>query len=111
MAWRFLLVAEIFGADGARRHEAVGAGLVQFDEQAGAGDAGDAAVEGGADAVGEEMRDQPVVGFALGQHGAPLGGGDLRRDLGKLLAVGGLGQAAGPSLSARIRPRCTMRSA
>ncbi len=46
---------------------------LQFHEQAGAVHAGDAAVEGRADAVGEEMRDQPVVGLAFGQHGAPLG--------------------------------------
>ena len=78
-----LVVAEIFVADGARRHEAVGAGLVQLHEQAGAGDAGDAALESGADAVGEEMRDQPVIGLALGHHGAALGGGNLRADLGQ----------------------------
>ena len=94
MAWPALVMAEIFVADGARRHEAVGAGLVQLHEQAGAGDAGDAAVEGGADAVGEKMRDQPVVGFALGQHGAALGRGNLRGDFGQRLGVGGLGQAA-----------------
>ena len=75
-AWRRLVVAEIFVADGARRDEAVGAGLVELDEQAGARDAGDAAFEGRADAVGEEMRDQPVDGLALGLHGAALGGRD-----------------------------------
>ena len=88
-----LVVAEIFVADGARRHEAVGAGLVQFHEQAGAVHAGDAAVEGGADAVGEKMRDQPVVGFAFRQHGAALGRGNLRGDFGQRLDVGCLGQA------------------
>ena len=83
-----------------------------FDEQAGAGDAGNAAVEGRADAVGEEMRDQPVGGLALGLHGAPLGGGDLRGDFGQLRSVGMLSaRPSAPSLSARIRPRCTIRSA
>src|ERR1700724_3275397 len=53
---------KIFAADKARRDEAVGAGVVELDEQAGAGDAGNMTVEGGADAIGEEMRDQPVGG-------------------------------------------------
>ena len=78
--------------------------LVELDEQAGAGDAGDAALEGGADAVGEEMRDQPVVGLALGHHGAALGGGNLRRDLGQLLAVGALGQRAVAELERADQP-------
>ncbi len=99
-----LVVVEIFVADGARRHEAVGAGLVQLHEQAGAGDAGDAAVEGGADAVGEEMRDQPVVGLALGHHGAPLGGGNFRGNLGKPLVIGGLGQGAVAELERADQP-------
>ena len=98
MEWLLLVVVEVFVADGARRHEAVGAGLVQLHEQAGAGDAGDAAVEGGADAVGEEMGDQPVVGLALGQHGAALGGGNLRGDLAEHLAVGVVRQAVGAEL-------------
>ncbi len=99
-----LVVAEIFVADGARRHEAVGAGVVELHEQAGAGDAGDAALEGGADAVGEEMRDQPVVGLALGHHGAALGGGDLRGDLGQLLAVGRSRAAAVAELERADQP-------
>src|SRR5688500_14781058 len=40
-----LVIAEIFVADGARRHKAVGTGVVKLDEEAGAGDAGDAAFE------------------------------------------------------------------
>ncbi len=56
-------------------------------------DAGDAAFETGADAVGEEMRDQPVFGLALGQHGAPLGGGNLGADLGQHRHVERVGQA------------------
>src|SRR5215470_7659085 len=76
-----LVVAKIIGADGARRDEAVGAGVVELDEQAGAGGARDVALEGRADAVGEEMREQAVEGLALGFHGAALGGRDLRADL------------------------------
>src|SRR5215213_7913029 len=55
-----LVEAKEFIADGARRNEAVGAGLVQLDEESRAGDAADAAFELRPDAVGEEMRDQPV---------------------------------------------------
>ena len=40
-----LVEAEIFIADKARRNQTVGAGFVEFDEQAGAGDAGNMAVE------------------------------------------------------------------
>ena len=96
----------------ARRHEAVGAGIVELDEQAGAGDAGNAALEGRADAVGEEMRDQPVDGLALGRHGAALGRGDLRGDFGQRCHVGVVAaDRPSPSLSARISARCTIRSA
>src|SRR5437016_13714489 len=77
-----LVVPEIFAADRARRNESVGAGLVKLNEQTGAGDAGNAAVEGGADAVGEVMRQQPVEGLAFRLHGAPFG----RRDSGRNLA-------------------------
>src|SRR6202451_3408369 len=63
---------KIFVADEARRDESVGAGVVELDEQAGAGDAGNMAVEGRADPIGEKMRDQPVSGLALGLHGAAL---------------------------------------
>jgi hypothetical protein len=52
-----LVVVEIVGAQRAHRHEPVGAGLVELDEQPGAGDAGDAPVEGRADAVGQPMGD------------------------------------------------------
>src|SRR5262245_27684731 len=63
-----LLIAEIFVADRARRDETVGAGIVELDEQAGAGDAGNVALERGADPVGEEMREQAVEGLALRLH-------------------------------------------
>ena len=76
-----LVVAEIIGADGARRNEAVGAGIVELDEQAGAGGARDVALEGRADAVGEEMGEQAVEGLAFGFHGAALGRRDLCADL------------------------------
>ncbi len=97
-------MAEIFVADGARRHEAVGAGFVQFHEQAGAVHAGDAAVESGADAVGQKMRDQPIVGFAFGQHGAPLGRRNLRGDFRQRLVVHRLGQAIAAKLERADQP-------
>src|SRR5262249_24084876 len=46
-----LLVTEELGANGARRHEAVGAGLVELHEQPGAGDAGHMAAERSADPI------------------------------------------------------------
>src|SRR5262245_63264678 len=48
-----LVVAEIIGDYGAREDEAVGAGVVELDEQAGAGGARDVALEGRAYAIGE----------------------------------------------------------
>ena len=66
------VVTEIFFADVTRRDQTVGAGLVEFDEQAGAGHSGDVAIEGRADAIDQKMRDQPVGGLALGLHGAAL---------------------------------------
>src|SRR6516165_4279299 len=89
-----LVVAEIIGADGARRDEAVGAGVVELDEQAGAGGARDVALEGRADAVGEEMGEQAVEGLAFGFHGAALGSRDLRADLAERGDVLLLRQAA-----------------
>src|SRR6202022_40211 len=77
----YLVVIEILSPQRADRDQAVSAGIAEFDEQSGAGDAGDAALKGCADAVGEKMRDQPVGGFALGLHGAALGDGNLGRDL------------------------------
>src|SRR5690349_14069938 len=49
-----LIETEIFVADGASGDESVGAGIAQAHEQPGAMDAGDAALEGGAEPVGEE---------------------------------------------------------
>ena len=68
------------------------------------------AAEGGADAVGEEMGDQPVDGFALGRHGAALGGGDAGRDLGERFRRR-VGQPAVAEPRARISARWTIRSA
>ena len=75
-----LVIVEIFCAERADRNQAVGAGIAELDEQSGTGDAGNPALKGGANPVGEEMRDQPVGGFTLGFHRAPFGNGDLRRD-------------------------------
>ena len=81
------LVAEKLVADRARRNEAVRACAVELDEQAGSRHPRNPALKRGADPVGEVVRDQPVVGLALGLHGAPLGGGNLRRDLAQRAAV------------------------
>ena len=98
-AWRASLIAVIVVAEGARRDEAVGAGLVELHEQAGARDAADAALEDRADAVGEEMRDQPVDRLALGLHGAPLGGRDARRDFVQRRHVMAFGSPSEPNES------------
>src|SRR5215468_561323 len=66
------VVAEILAADRARRNETVRAGVIESDEQSGADGARDVSFERGADAVGKEMRDQPIDGFPLGRHGAAL---------------------------------------
>ena len=68
-------------------------------------------VEGRADAVGKVMGDEPVDGLAFRRHGAALGGRDARPDLGKLGQWRRAGIPSGPSLSARISARCTIRSA
>src|SRR5215813_10822395 len=55
-----LVIIEIFRTQRTDRHQPVGAGIVELDEQAGAGDAGNPALEGGADAIGKVMRDQAI---------------------------------------------------
>src|SRR5262249_36395978 len=90
-----LVVAEIFAADGARRNETVGAGVVELDEQAGASDARNVSLEAGAAAVGEKMGEQAVEGFALGLHGTAFGRRDLRADLAQRCDVLLLRQRAG----------------
>src|SRR4029079_8193865 len=70
------VMIEIFVADGGGRDEAVGAGLGQPHEEPGAGEAGDAGGEAGADAIGKKSGDQPVGSLAFRRHGAPLGSGD-----------------------------------
>src|SRR5262249_59768760 len=89
-----LVIAEIIGADGARGDESVRAGIVELDEQAGAGGARDVALEGCADAVREEMGEQAIEGLALGFHGAALGGRDLCADLAERSGVLLLQQSA-----------------
>ena len=49
--------------------------------------------ENGADAVGEPAGDQPVDGFTLGLHGAPLGGRDILGNAWQRL-LDAVGQAA-----------------
>src|SRR2546429_8621557 len=72
-----LVVIEILRSERAYRYETVSAGVRQFDEQSGAGNAGDAALKTGSDAVGEKMRDQTIGGLALRLHGAALGARNL----------------------------------
>src|SRR5262245_55217137 len=55
-------------------------------------------VEGGADAVGEEVCEQAVEGLALRLNGAALGGGDLCADLAQRRNVLMSRQAAGAEL-------------
>src|SRR5262245_43712573 len=52
-------------------------------------------LEGGADPVGEEMREQAVEGLAFRLHGAALGGRDLRADLAQRRHILMSRQAAG----------------
>ncbi len=67
----------------AHRHEAVGAGLVEGDEQAEAGDAVDRAWEHGADPLLQEGGGESVERVALGRDGAPLRAADMLADLGE----------------------------
>ena len=83
-----LVIVEILAADSADGDQAVGAGVGEFDEQAGAGNAGNPALKDIADAIGEEMRDQAIGGFTLGLHGASLGHPYLRRDLARVINGG-----------------------
>jgi len=91
-----LVKAKIFVADGARRNETVRAGFVEFDKQSGARHPGNVPVENRADAVGQEMRDQPIGGFALGLHGPAFGGRNVCRDLGEAARIRSIRQAVGP---------------
>ena len=59
----------------------------------GLGDAGDLALECGADPVGQEMGDQAVVCLPLRRHGAALGRRDAGADLDQL-GAGGVGRQA-----------------
>src|SRR5262249_44010658 len=61
---RFVVV-EVLASKRADRDQPVGAGIVEFDEEPGAGDAGNPASKGGADTVSEKMGDQPVGCLAL----------------------------------------------
>ena len=89
-----LVIVEVFGPERADRDQSIGAGVGEFDEKPRAGDAGNAALKGCPDTVGEEMRNQAVSGFAFRLHGAALGDGDLRCDLAQALHSFGLRQRA-----------------
>ena len=58
------------------------------------GHPGNAALEGGADPIGEEVREQAVEGLALRLHGAPLGDRDGGGDLAQRLRIHALGERA-----------------
>src|SRR3990167_5559056 len=65
-----LVVAEEFLAQRADGNQTVGAGAVEGGKQAKAGDAGDAAGEGGAHMLGHEGHDIAIHGAALGGNRA-----------------------------------------
>src|SRR6516225_3694284 len=90
--------AKVLLADAARRNKTVGAGFVELDEQSGARHPGNMPVENRPDAIGQEVSDQPIGGFALGLHGAAFGGGNVGRDFGKAARVGGIGQTVSAKL-------------
>ena len=95
------VVAVIVRPDRRGRHEAVGAGLGELDEQPGPGDAGDPALEGRADPVGEVMGDEPVDRLALRRHRPALGDRDARPDLRELVEAGVRRQSVGSELQRR----------
>ena len=68
----FVVIAEIFVADGARGNETIRAGLFVKLRETGAGDAGNTAIKTRADPIGEKMRNEPVASLALSEHGATL---------------------------------------
>src|SRR5439155_5596350 len=72
--------------------KAVGAGIVQFDEKSRAGNAGDVAAELCADLIGQKVGQQPVEGFALRFHGAPLCRRDGGSDFPECADISVLGQ-------------------
>src|SRR5262245_5801862 len=98
-----LVMIEILMADGGGRDEAVGAGLVQPHEEAGAGEPGDAGGKAGADAIGKISGDQPVGSFTFRRHGAPLGSGNRLGDLFEQRYFG-VGQAVIAELEGADQP-------
>ena len=101
----------IVAADGGGGDEAVRAVPVQLDEQAGAGDAGNAAGKGRADlrwrdgwrSAGRRFRARPPWRGARPGRSA--------RRSASSSAISSSARPPAPSFSARIRPRCTIRSA
>ena len=75
------VIVEIFAAQRANWNQPIGAGIVQFDEQAGTGDPGNPALKGRADPIGEMVGYQPIGGLPFGLHGPPFAHRNLRRDL------------------------------
>ena len=89
-----LVVIVVLGAERADRDQPVGAGIRKLHKQAGAGDAGNPPLKRRADAVGEEMRDQPIGRLAFRFHGAAFGHRNLRRDFAERLQRLGFRQRA-----------------
>ena len=106
-----LVIAEIFVANGSRRHKAVGAGAAELHEQPGAGDAGNASVEARADTIGEEMSDQAISWSRARPAMARRSVAEIWALISASASVGASGSPPSPSFSARISPRCTIRSA
>ena len=81
------VVGEVFPAQGADRNQPLGAGFLEGDEQAEAGDADDAGGEFGADAFGQPGGEVALLRVALGELGATLGVRDLLADGGEVGAA------------------------
>ena len=81
---RFIMLISV-PRQGADRHEAVGAGLVEADEETEPRHATDTGREYAADLIREEGRCEPIQSVPLGGRGATLGRGYLLADFGETL--------------------------
>jgi hypothetical protein len=86
-------------------------GFRRAHEEAEARDAGDAAFERGADAIGEEGGDVARGGVALGGHRLALGFADVLRGFFVALPSSLSVAPSSPSFSARMRARWMVTSA
>ena len=81
---RFIMLISV-PRQGADRHEAVGAGLVEADEETEPRHATDTGCEYTADSIREEDRCEPIQRVSFGGGGASLGRGYLLADFGEAL--------------------------